>query len=211
MLRLGTTWRLDPHDRRYGCYAYDARYVNALRSQARDRGLELTVLTNQPDVRGGVPLMDQRLFGWWSKMEWFAPWNAHLRPALVVDLDTFLMGDITPLLELDPTHLWMIRQFYKTSAQLGESGIFVAPLDCMDIWARLMSLRRLERGDGDFLRQSPHKFIPDVVDGIHSYKVHDLRNYLLPETRVVCFHGDPKPPDAGGWASEYFALHASAP
>lgn len=184
-----------------GRYPYTGEYPNALKSQIPG----LTVLTNAGE---GRPLLSpERYCGWWAKLEVFRPENRDLRPCLCVDLDTFIVGDITPILNLDPTKLWLIRQFLGTK-RLGESGLFIAPKDSDYIWDAAQKLRSFDRGDGDFLRQFPHSFIPDEVDGILSYKAHRLQSGYPKGTRVVCFHGLPKPHMAGGWAQEYFEKHA---
>lgn len=209
-MRVGTTfWRSESAAARTGVYPYIERHVIALRSQIKAAGHQLTVLSNQPIA--DRDLRCDRLWGWWSKLEWFAPWNADLRPCLVFDLDTFVVGDIDPVLQLDPDRLWMIRQFLNAT-RLGESGIFIAPRDqelCDAIWHAVESLDLSAiYGDGVFLRQFPHSFIPDEVDGILSYKAHRLQGGYPAGTRVVCFHGRPRPHEAGGWARNWFDRHA---
>lgn len=197
-MNCGTTWWVGPPGK--GRYAYPEDYVTALESQVPG----INVLSNQGV---GSPLREpERYCGWHSKLEWFAPWNADLRPCLVIDLDTFVF-DLGPILALDPTKLWLIRQFLGTK-RLGESGMFIAPKDCEAIWGAAQKLKDFDRGDGDFLRQFPHEFIPDHVSGIYSYKAHCIGG-IPDDARVVCFHGRPKPHEAGGWAQEYFERHAA--
>ena len=207
-MRIGTTWWIGDDQKRRGCYPYDERYPRALRSQLAAVDQELTVLGNDPAADRQLQ-QPTKFFGWWSKLEWFAPWNRDLRPCLVIDLDTFIVGDIAPILALDPARLWLIRQFFGTK-QLGESGLFIAPVDCDKIWNDVERLRERERpyGDGDILRQYPHSFIPDKVDGIYSYKAHKLTEGYPLGARVICFHGQPKPPNAVGWASSWFNFHS---
>lgn len=103
----------------------------------------------------------------------------------------------------------MIRQFLSRT-DLAESGIFVAPDNdelCDRIWERGKS--HDPRGaDGAFLRQFPHRFIPDVVDGIYSYKRH-CQEALPNDARVCCFHGKPWPDQTDGWAKDFWlnSLH----
>lgn len=177
--------------------SFPDEYVTSLRHQFAPH--EITVLGNGADY-------DAKLIwpftGWASKIEWFAPWNKPLRPAVVFDLDTYVF-DPEPFLALDPTRLWMIRQFYQTPG-LGESGIFVAP-DNDDLCARIWQAAKtwdFKRGDGALMRQFEHSFIPDVIDGIYSYKVHHLQNGYPADARAVCFHGAPKPPQTDGWAKD---------
>lgn len=181
-------------------------YVYALQNQLP----ELIVLSTHADYR---PLKVERFTGWWSKLEVFAPWNRDIRPCLFVDLDTYIVGNIDPILELDATRLWLIREFLATQRD-GQSGMFIAPKDGIshDIWAGAQSITDFDdpHGDGGFLRSFPFSFIPDHVDGILSYKAHELQSGYPPDTRVICFHGKPKPPDSEGWAREYFEQNANA-
>lgn len=177
---------------------YPRAYVDALKSQIPD----LKVLTN-----GDGLYEPGRYRHWWSKLEIFRPENRHLRPCLVVDLDTFVF-DLEPILNLDPERLWLIREFMG-SKRRGESGLFIAPKDADAIWSAAEGLRDFSGGDGAFLRQFPHSFIPDEVDGIYSYKVH-CRESCPDDARVVCFHGAPKPHEVDGWAGRYWSEHAGS-
>lgn len=193
-MRFGTTHWVSPK--------FPDEYATSLRNQLRRFGHDLTVLGNGADT-------DEQLVWnfahWHSKFEWFAPWNAHLRPAVVFDLDTFIIDDPAPMLELDPTRLWLIRQFLAKT-HLGESGIFVAPDNealCAKIWKAAQTWPH-NKGDGRLMREFPHGFIPDAVDGIYSYKKHCTVDSYPDDARVICFHGKPKCPNVEGWALEWW-------
>lgn len=199
-MNLVCTWWAAHYTGGYGQYRYSRAYPRALKSQLQ--GHDLTVLT---DTGEGRPLLEPtRYRGWLSKLEIFRPENRDLRPCLCIDLDTFIVGDISPILDLDPERLWLIRQFLGLK-RLGESGLFIAPKDADHIWEA--ASKSLPKADGDFLRQFPHSFIPDEVDGILSYKAHNLQSGYPDGTRVICFHGKPRPEEAGGWAQEWFERH----
>jgi hypothetical protein len=182
----------------WGEEKYDERYVNALRAQVpgiivlgRDRPL------HEPG----------RLRGWWCKLEVFAPWNADIRPCLFLDLDTFVLGDIRPLLAVDPERLWLIKNFYMP--EKSNSGLFVAPDN--ELSDRIFEgSARLDThsygrgaGDGDYLAALPHRRLTDQFTDILSYKKDQL--YESPKNaRIVCFHGFPKPHECQGWAKEFF-------
>lgn len=202
-MRFGTTHWRSP--------TYPDEYVTSLKYQFAECGHHLHVLGNGKYFDDW--LRTSWLTGWGAKIEWFAPYNAHLRPAVVFDLDTFVVGDLNPFLDLDGSKLWLIRQFMSRT-DLGESGIFVAPDDfalCQKIWERANGWD-FKRGDGALLREFPHEFIPDVVDGIYSYKAHGLGDKALPpdDARVICFHGKPKPPDTAGWAYKHWQTSLSS-
>ena len=191
-MRIGTTHWLSQK--------FPDDYVHFFREQMQ--GKSVTVLGNGTDY--DEPLKTA-LRGWCAKLEWFAPWNAHLRPALVIDLDTYIVGDIDPLLKLHPSKLWMIREFLgKPERRRAESGIFAAPSDegfCNQIWEAAQGWNGT---DGELMRQFPHSIMSDYVDGILSYKGHRLQDKYPEHARVVCFHGKPKPPDTTGWALEWW-------
>lgn len=187
-----------------GQYRFSKDYADSLKNQLRERGHDLIVLS---DAGYGEPLLKSfRYRGWWAKLECFAPWNRDLRPCLCMDLDTFVLGRIDPILDLDSTRLWLIREAFRKNH--GNSGLFIAPKDGIsdDIWRKAESLSVFERGDGDFLRQFPHEFIQDHVDGILSYKADQL--YESPKNaRIVLFHGRPRPEHAEGWAKQFWESH----
>lgn len=172
-------------------------YVRSIRNQFKRFDYDVTVLGNGNDY--DAPL-GAGLQGWLAKLEWFAPWNAPLRPAVVVDLDTYIIHDPARFLDIDGSKLWMIREFLgRPERRRAESGIFVAPSDddlCARIWQRAQGY---SGPDGHLMREFPHSFLPDVVDGIQSYKAHQLQE-SPGDARIVCFHGKPKPDETKGWA-----------
>ena len=179
--------------------AFDERYVDAIKAQIPD----IIVLS-----AGDGLYEPSRYRGWWCKLELFRPENRHLRPCLFVDLDTFVF-DLDEIRDVDASQLWLIKNFYMP--EKSNSGLFVAPdTELSDkIWE---GSRRLDTqthgrgaGDGDYLATFPHKRLTDEIDGIYSYKADHIRERgLAPNTRVVCFHGRPKPHQCDGWAREHF-------
>ncbi len=152
--------------------------------------------------------------GWWAKMNAFAPENAPLRPFVHVDLDTLILGDPSPLADLDTEsgHLWLLRGF--KNIHKGNSGIMVVPRDTTEIWADFIHEEFLTedwRGDSDFLEYYPYRKIQDTVPGILSYKTNCHRSVRPPaDTLAVCFHGNPRPwaTLSGRWADKHYRMHA---
>jgi len=187
-------------------YSYD--YVIALKKQVP--GLKVVQVGN------GL-LQPARYTGWWCKLEVFRPENEHLRPCLFIDLDTFVFGGIEPFFELDLTKLWLIRQFKDLRSpsmkKRSNSGLFIAPKQCDEIWEQAGKLNldatnsgdRGDRGkgDGDFLATFDHEIIQDHVSGIMHYKCDRLEN-KKPDCRIVCFSGRPRPHETEGWAKDYW-------
>jgi len=176
---------------------YSEDYVTALKRQVP----RLVVLREQDGL-----YEPGRFRRWFCKLEVFRPENRHLRPCLFIDLDTFVLGSLDPILSLDAEKLWLIKQFYQPHKS--ESGLFIAPVDGISdtIWKRATetNLEQNFTGDGQFLAGFPHHRITDAVDGILSYKVDKLQDSPK-NARIVCFHGVPKPADVDGWAGDYFA------
>lgn len=79
---------------------YGAEYVERLRNMiARHLSMpyRFVCLTDQPEELEGVENLPATLPGWWAKMELFALPGKRL----YFDLDTVIVGDLTPLAALD--------------------------------------------------------------------------------------------------------------
>lgn len=208
---------------------YDARYVRRL-----CRGLSehlnilhrFVCLTDLPsevawaDPVGHIvePLpLEHDWPGWWAKMEIFRIPG----PLLYFDLDTVIVGDITPLAKLlcegTPETFVGLRDFYTgrlQSAILGWSGDVRILYDRFAAHAAEASwnpgrigpsmthMGRHHRGDQDWLSmtlttyRTPVGFIQDVFPGVYSAKadIHAKHGGKLPaDARIVCFHGHPRP------------------
>lgn len=168
---------------------YDKEYVQMLINMGREFAKEPITLTDQLDTPGKTRPLQSNLKGWWSKMELFAPWNEDLRPCVFIDLDTYILKPIHDLF-FNPDALWLIRDFYNPDRS--NSGVMVIPKK-IDIWGKDFNGFQ---GDGDFLNTLPHKVLQDKFDGITSYKVHNT------PSRIVCFHGRPKPHATTDWARD---------
>lgn len=166
----------------------------------------VTALKNQ--VPGLVCLGDDRPLlsnyeYWWCILEPFAPWNADLRPALWIDLDTYIF-DARPFDNLDPFHFWMIRDFNRPDE--GECGLMLVPDSPISdlIWTSRPEKPIPRSPAGAYLRQFPHRYIQDRIDGIYSYKKHCI-DQLPADAVACCFHGRPKPPETKGWSHNHWS------
>jgi len=155
-------------------------------------------------VPGLICLGDDRplqsdLQGWHAKLELFAPWNRDLRPLLFFDLDTYVVGDLSPFDKIDHSRFWMINDF--NVPRRGESGLLLVPDAAISslIW---VGRENMKSTDGAYLRNFPHNRLNEV-DGIVSYKNH-CRNGIPAGARIICFHGQPKPANVEGWAGDYW-------
>jgi hypothetical protein len=163
-------------------------------------GIEYS-LALKHQVPGITVLGDDRPFrtelkGWHAKLELFAPWNADLRPAIYFDLDTFVLGDLSPFERLDKTQLWLIDNF--NSPRSGESGLMLIP-DNDELCAKIFTTN-ITGPDGPYIQSFPHRRLNREIDGIYSYKRH-CRERKPDDARIICFHGFPKQTDLkNGWA-----------
>lgn len=181
---------------------YGPEYPQMLRQQARlSSGLDLLVLGDGVDadiqLEHGWP-------GWWSKLELLRPDLEPIRPFLYVDLGSFILGDVSGLIQDKPYIARDWWQRYNQNLKL-QSSVMVIPKDTTELWGRWMEhpqkwMRDLW-GDQAFFEKFRWNYIQDhYPDYVGSYKMHSVEK---PTTRVVTFHGKPKPPDVKeGWVKE---------
>jgi hypothetical protein len=182
-----------------GFWPYTPEHVRSLRNQLKLFGHELVVIGEDEPIH-----YQPRFAGWWSKMLAYAPEYAHLRPMLVLDLDNYVMRSLAPLLELDPTKLWLIRRFLSHT-HLPEMGLCTVPDAPLadEIWAAALANDHA-RPPGDLIGRFPFSFMVDVVDGILSYEIGSTAERRPADARMVLFHGRRKPPEVTGWALDWW-------
>lgn len=140
--------------------------------------------------------------GWWSKMELFSPRILlhGFGGLLYFDLDTVIVGDLTDITNV--RKLTLLSDFYRT--QHIASGMMFIPQGAerhalWDKWVeRPRDHMRRYRGDQEFMRavwgESPARWQNVLPGQVISYKAHVRKAGSVPEnTRVVCFHGRPRP------------------
>jgi len=176
---------------------FPKRYVEILLNQI---DANVITLTDQEDTPGQTRPLRCGYQGWTSKMELFAPWNEDLRPCIFFDLDTYVLYDISDLINMKIQDLWLIRDFYNP--ERSNSGVMAIPKDTNHIWSDKSSFTNQGFKDGDFLNQFPHKVLQDTYTGIMSYKADVLQD--APKGRIICFHGKPKPHECTGWVEDIY-------
>jgi len=142
--------------------------------------------------------------GWWSKMEIFRIPG----PALYMDLDTVVLGDLSPLLEAAQTRKFIaMRDPYPHQREL-MSSVMAWSGDMSHLYEtfkqdpeRYMSEYTVPRwwGDQGFIEyhQQERDYWQDILPGmVRSYKKECLSG--VPDgTRLLVFHGKPRPWEAG--------------
>lgn len=156
---------------------------------------------------------------WWYKMQMFNPGHG-LGPVLYFDLDVVIAGDISFLTNLDSEYFWALKDF-KRLWRPGWTGINSSVMYWDNrkfgyIWEDFKEQGRLAimqkyHGDQDYLSaiiNSTHlKYLPESKIRSWRWEIKDMgwdfktRNYRRPntgtlldaETRIMIFHGHPKP------------------
>lgn len=137
--------------------------------------------------------------GWWSKLELFE----HFDQAFYLDLDTTLVGDISALVSY--RHVFtMLRDLGKptipASGLMAWTGNYsgIAKTFAKNPAAYMNHCNVPNRwGDQGFIAQhiNPEFFQDIFADAVASYKYEVKAFGLNPKTKVVCFHGKPRPWD----------------
>lgn len=194
---------------------YDWRYVTALKRQifALREGHRIVTLTDRMNhVPGKKEALRMGWPGWWAKLELFAPWNRKYRPALYIDLDSFVFASIAKYANGDT--FTMVRDFSGHHRIAANSSVMWLPKDTSDIWDAFSAdpqrgmARCKGHGDQKFLAPFAKHLWGTPDDGIVSYKQHGRDG---PCGHIMQFHGTPKMPDAKGWAQEHWRKLTNCP
>ena len=178
---------------------YSQDYVRVLQKQAKQ------VLDLDTYVLGDVDAdiyLDYDWPGWWAKMEMFRPDIP--KPFLYVDLDSFILGDVSDLFEEEGR--WIAREWHPNIQGCGkvQSSMIYMNEEPGDIWSEWImdpnGWMQRYRGDQKYLERFEWNIIQDKYEHfVGSYKMHNLEE---PKDAVVTFHGRPKQPVAEGWAKD---------
>lgn len=149
--------------------------------------------------------------GWWSKIELF---RSDIFPeGLVIyfDLDTVIVGDISPLIlaEVEAMSFFMLEGFHIS--RRWASGIMAwnntGHLDDVYSSFHYQTHSRKYLNDQEWISLCGGQIQPiqSLLPGIVSYKHHCRGKGLPEEARVVCFHGNPRPHQVEDeWMKEYW-------
>lgn len=189
--------------------SYSPKWVRALARGVADHCSCRFVCLSDVDVGPveRIPLM-YGWPGWWSKLELFRS-DVFDEPVLYLDLDTLVVGDLTPLLTCRSSFA-MLSDFF--SPQRAESGVmaWVPGPASEDIWAafRKDPWKNIHtyRRDGRFIAEhsSPDRLQDLYPARIVSLKVH-ARKACPAGASLCCGHGRPRfsEPEAG-WAHDHW-------
>jgi len=182
---------------------YRPEHVERLRAQCATHAPDAPFLCLS-DVPGvGQPLV-HGWPGWWSKIEAFGARG----PVLYMDLDTHVVGDLTPLLRVAVAARFTVLRDFNPKHRLIGSGLMAWAGDMSHLVrrfeespARHMAANKSSRfwGDQGFIERHEVRpaFWQDRLPGaVVSWKKHCGQG-IPADARVVCFHGKPRPWEVG--------------
>lgn len=172
-------------------------------------------LTDMPDAVGAAGVEAIPLPGlwerWWSKINLFHP-DLLTGSILYIDLDSLVVGDLTPLLRTTPG-ITMVSDFYSpemmNSSTMAWNGDFRAIWQAFSANAQALQQRYDARkgsliGDQGFIHDVLRNMASpiDTFDPEHVVSFKQKARLGPPEAaRLISFHGKPKVDDpAAGWA-----------
>lgn len=209
---------------------YSADYVNKLyRGVARNTTLPFQFTCFTEDPSGIIPEVKIQPFivklpGWWNKLYLFSQQASLAGRIFYLDLDTVLTGNIDSIIGFRGTFA-ILRDFYaqKNPRLINHFGSGLMAWEGgwgEYIWKEFMInplANQKGHGHGDqgwLMKHVPVgevTFWQDFMPGhqtIDSYKVHVKPNAdkLLPNTSILCFHGQPRPQQIAGldWMMEHW-------
>lgn len=176
---------------------------------------EVAIFTNQPDAVSGSSFVaipfSREWPGWWAKLELFNPqvWPAESDArVLYMDMDSMPVGDLAPLFDFNAPAF--LRDFYRPH-KLASGVMGFEPARDRNWMHRLWhcGITALAQGDapigGDQVLMQQHlgdtfghRWQDDFPGKIRSWKADGLeRNPIPPDTRLICWHGKPRPWEVG--------------
>lgn len=154
-----------------------------------------------PDVET-IPLRDD-LPGWWSKMCLFREFDQ----AFYLDLDTVIVGNIDHMVSHEHDFT-VLRNFSTTDKRRIGSGLMAWGRDLSGLYRKFMEKPQHYIktcvtpecwGDQGFIQAhyaGRMDRFQDLFPGeVVSFKTDLKRGDPLPQNKIVCFHGKPKPQD----------------
>lgn len=133
-----------------------------------------------------------------------------LGPALYMDLDTVVVGDLGPLLEVAASREFTVLKDFNPHARDMGSGLMAWSGDMGALYRKFkarpeahMAMNKSGRwlGDQGFIERSTSRrsyWQAELPGAVVSWKKHCQKG--IPEgARVICFHGQPRP-----WATDVY-------
>jgi len=146
--------------------------------------------------------LTEGLPGWYAKLELFRP-GLFDDPVVYLDLDTLVIGDLTPLEAIADGPLAMLSDFYRPA--MAASGVMAWSGD-VGLWDKRPAVTNARKRLDLWLdAQGDVRRIQDLVPGVYSFKAH-CKAGPREDAMLVCGHGRPRFDDAkAGWAHQWWA------
>lgn len=140
--------------------------------------------------------------GWYAKLELFRP-GLFDGPVVYLDLDTLVIGDLTPLEAIADGPLAMLSDFYQP--RMAASGVMAWSHD-PDFWDKRPKVTNARKRLDHWLdKQGTVRRIQDLAAGVYSFKAH-CKAGPPSDAMLVCGHGRPRFDDPkAGWAHDYWS------
>lgn len=187
---------------------YSREYVEVLRDMvARNlKGVfRFWCVTDDPEPFGpGIEIIpaNPELPGWWQKIWLFAPdmpWAVGERVAYF-DLDVAIVGRLEALVETKGVIRDWNRPGYNSSVMVWDCG------EHADVWKMYgPGIRYAYPGDQDWIYECDPDWPILPRDWCLSYRAH-AQDFPPHGSKVVCFHGEPKPADCDGWVKDVWKI-----
>jgi uncharacterized Rossmann fold enzyme len=188
---------------------YGPEYVNILcnmvaRNLPQKQKVKFVCFTDNaeginPEIE--IRALPEGVSGWWNKLYMFKPGVFEAGERLVYfDLDTVIVGPLDDIVKYQGKFA-TLRDFYRPDG-LGSGVILWEGGNHYILWDSWIDAGKPEIEGGDQAWIEKYKK-PDLLQELYphsfvSYKVHASEMFPK-DSRVVCFHGEPKPHNAGGW------------
>lgn len=142
--------------------------------------------------------------GWWAKMELFRLSG----PVLYMDLDTSVVGDLSPLLEVSSLNRFTVLRDLNPSQRVMGSGLMAWSGSMLHLYSAFAADAKRHmadcnsprwHGDQGFIERhtTDREYWQDALPGaVVSWKKH-CASGVPDDARVVCFHGKPRPWEVG--------------
>ncbi len=189
---------------------YNADYVNILQKNVEaNLRLPHKFICYTDDATGlnkkiEVRKLPDNLKGWWNKLYLFS--QEYESKVLYLDLDTILVGNIDKICNYNGEFA-ILRDFYRPDGY--GSGVMMWKNGFgKHIWNQYVEegYPEIEGGDQAFIEKAH----PDAdrlqtlfPGDFTSYKKH-AREWPKKGSKVVCFHGTPKPHECKGWVRDFW-------
>lgn len=195
---------------------YGPEYVNILYDMVRRNLMEgypgkFICYTDNPEgLDAGIEARElpKELEGWWGKLWLF---SQHKERTLFLDLDTVIVGALDGIVEHDGP-LAILRDFYRPNGL--QSSVMLWNGDYSFIWDAWCEAGqpRLQGGDQEWIEHVlfqgyEYSLWQDAFPGdFVSYKAHGCEKGFPKGSKVVVFHGLPRPHQCDGWVKKVWKM-----